>query len=317
MTNGDSRFSKVNLLRFGFRALGPLFPGLGGHLAYRLFTTPRRKEVLPTDARVLAQACAFRIPFEGRELAGYRWGESGPVVLLVHGWESHAGRMRAFIRPLVARGYRVVAFDAPAHGASPGKQSNLPEWTRAVRRVIHEVGPVEAVIAHSLGAAATMLALTERPQVQVSKVVLTGPPAELSMMIGRFAGWFKLPEPVVRGMYRHIEERFGIPVEAYSLPRAVRNYHVPGLIVHDREDSVVSFSSGEAIARAWPGSRLLATNGLDHRGALQSPEVLRQIAGFLTGAPVDVPIAGVSGDAAAQSLAGQGILRGIGAWGSG
>lgn len=51
----------------------------------------------------------------GAPVTTYAWGE-GPAVLLVHGWSSHTGCMAGFVDPLLERGFRVVAFDAPAHG---------------------------------------------------------------------------------------------------------------------------------------------------------------------------------------------------------
>ena len=52
---------------------------------------------------------------------------AGPRILLVHGWGGHAARLRRYVRPLNAAGFRVVAFDAPGHGGSGGGPVSLPE----------------------------------------------------------------------------------------------------------------------------------------------------------------------------------------------
>ena len=87
---------------------------LGGPSASGSPSAPRE----PAGPRIaqLAPGLAVRRP-RGRP-PGRResWG-AGPVVYLVHGWAGHRGQLAAFVPPLVAYGYRVVAFDAPSHGA--------------------------------------------------------------------------------------------------------------------------------------------------------------------------------------------------------
>ena len=45
---------------------------------------------------------------------------------------------------------------------------------------------------------------------------------------------------------------------------ALAGVHAPTLVIHGREDKLVGFSGGEATARAVPGSRLLAIDGMGH-----------------------------------------------------
>lgn len=82
-------------------------------------------------------------------LTGWRWGESGPVVLLVHGWESNTGRKLPLVEPLLGQGYRVFAFDAPGHGLSPDAGTNLIDVGCAVQSITEQHGPFDSII--SLG----------------------------------------------------------------------------------------------------------------------------------------------------------------------
>ena len=66
-------------------------------------------------------------------LAVYEWGEKEhPAVALAHGWELQAGRMGHFVNPLLRAGFRVVAIDLPAHGASGGSLLNVPDGAAAI-----------------------------------------------------------------------------------------------------------------------------------------------------------------------------------------
>src|SRR5690606_9574208 len=90
----------------------------------------------------------------GGEVVVESWGE-GPAVVLVHGWGGWRGQLGAFVAPLVERGRRVVAFDAPGHGeAAPGVfgpgKGTFPEMVEALAAVAEHVGPAEGVVGHSL-----------------------------------------------------------------------------------------------------------------------------------------------------------------------
>ena len=61
-------------------------------------------------------------------------------------------RFSSLIDPLVKSGYRVVAFDAPAHGRSSGSHVDLMDHADAIMAVTGKIGPVYGIIAHSFGA---------------------------------------------------------------------------------------------------------------------------------------------------------------------
>ncbi len=88
------------------------------------------------------------------------WG-SGPTVVLVHGWGSRASRLGALAVALVEAGFRVVAFDAPAHGESTGRFASLPEFARALVDVAEAAGPIHGLVGHSLGGAAVAMAMRQ------------------------------------------------------------------------------------------------------------------------------------------------------------
>jgi pimeloyl-ACP methyl ester carboxylesterase len=57
----------------------------------------------------------------------------------------------------------------------------------------------------------------------------------------------------------------------------------PALLIHDREDRIVPWQHGAALARLWPGARLLSTRGLGHRRILEDAQVTHAAAQFITG----------------------------------
>src|SRR5262249_61949444 len=96
----------------------------------------------------------------GSPVTTWTWGH-GPVVVLVHGWAGRGAQLAGFVDPLVAQGCSVVTFDAPGHGTSPEEQSSIVAFVDAIRAIDRTLGPIEGVIAHSIGAGAAARALYE------------------------------------------------------------------------------------------------------------------------------------------------------------
>jgi pimeloyl-ACP methyl ester carboxylesterase len=202
-------------------------------------------------------------------------------VLLVHGWEANAAAMRGFIRPLRQAGFRVVAFDAPAHGRSTGRQTNFVDYSGAIQTVMQAIGPIEAVIAHSFGAGAALYVLGRRPEFGVQKIVSLSAPTRLEDMLMVWTNYLGLSPRATAAMERRIVDRVGMSLKSLSVETAVASIQIPGLIIHDRQDRMVAFGNAEAIHRQWPNSQLFGTDGLDHRGALYNRPVCRRIVAFL------------------------------------
>jgi pimeloyl-ACP methyl ester carboxylesterase len=218
--------------------------------------------------------------YAGKHVSVYAWG-AGPTVLLVHGWSGRGAQMGAFADPLVAAGYRVIAFEAPAHGRSQGEATNLPEISALIRTLAETLGPVHAVIAHSFGVACTLLALSEG--LSLTRVVAISPPDTIEGLVSKFAAGLKLPRAAVAVMRERFEAQFGRDLwTRFSPLRLAQNTKTAALIIHDDADQEVPWQEGEALARAWPGAQFLRTRGLGHRRILRDPAVTVRAARFLT-----------------------------------
>ncbi len=281
ITLSKERQDHLKVARTSFRLLGALGSDVVARVAVNRFLTPRKRPLSDKAQSTLAQAEPMVIRHGNRELAAYVWEQDGPTVLLVHGWEANAAAMRGFIRPLRQAGFRVIAFDAPAHGNSTGKQTNFMDYSGAIQTVIHAINPVEAIIAHSFGAAAALYVLGRRPEFGVQKVVSLSAPTRLEDMLTVWTNYLGLTSAAATAMERRIVDRVGVSLKSLSVETAVANIQIPGLIIHDRQDRMVAFKNAEVIHRQWPNSELLATNGLDHRGVLYNKEVLRAVSAFL------------------------------------
>jgi pimeloyl-ACP methyl ester carboxylesterase len=239
---------------------------------------------LPDRARAkqeewLRGTTPLAVPFEGGELSGFSAG-AGPVVLLVHGWGERAATLGGFVGPLVDAGYRVVAVDLPAHGSSPGTQTNALEIAAALHEVARAVDGVDGVIAHSMGAHGAVLALSEG--LAARGAALLAPAVRLEHGLDRFGSMFRLPPKAVDGLRATIERRFGRAVwRDLAADRLAQTIECPTLIVHDREDTQVDLDDARLLAGAWRGARLHVTTGLGHNKPVRNAEVIAAAVAFV------------------------------------
>jgi pimeloyl-ACP methyl ester carboxylesterase len=273
-----ARHGAPRILRAVFRGLGPVFPGLMGAWAYRLWFRTRRYAGSVAEQAVAGIAGHTTLPVGGIRVAIYRWG-AGPVIVFVHGWSGRATQVAAFVEPLTAAGYCVIAFDAPGHGKTPGSRTNILEFTAALQAIDASYGPIHGAITHSFGGMALAYALQQG--VAAGRVVCLGTPARLEFLVERFARMLALPEPVLTDLCRRLEQRFTANVwELMSTDSNARTLTMPALIVHDRDDREVPWQQGRMIAEAWPGAQWLATRRLGHRRILRDAATVKAVVDF-------------------------------------
>lgn len=273
---------QLTATRVAMRALEYTAPGFGAALAERLFFTPPRTTLTPSIREVLSTGRAFRVSVEDGRVAAWAWGR-GPAIALVHGWGGRGGRLAAaFVAPLVVRGFSVVTFDAPGHGASDGKLSSMPQVARALRAVSEAAGSLFGIVAHSMGGSASALAMAEG--LRVERAVFIGPAADPARYAEDFAKLLGVGPLAMAGMRQRSEARLRFRWSDLNVPRLAATLDTPLLILHDRDDPTVPWEEGAAIARAWPGAQLVSTTGLGHRDIVKDGEVVARAVDFLRSA---------------------------------
>jgi pimeloyl-ACP methyl ester carboxylesterase len=280
----------ITATRVALRALERTAPGLGAVLAERLFFTPPRMALAPQVRDLLDTGQSFRVYVDGGRVAAWAWGR-GPAVALVHGWGGRGGRLAAaFTQPLLARGFSVVTFDAPGHGASDGRLSSMPQVARALQAVADAAGSLFGVIAHSMGGSASALAIANG--LQVERAVFIAPAADPARYADDFAAALGVGPAAMAGMRRRSEARLRFRWSDLNVPRMATRFDVPLLVVHDRDDPTVPWEEGAAIAGAWPGAELVTTTGLGHREVVRDPQIVARAVGFVRQGAPDGPLEG-------------------------
>ena len=269
--------TQVALLRAYFGALAGVAPRAAERQAAFLFCLPRR--LVHHDVPPVPPGASARVVNLGRKrIATWTWG-GGPRVLLAHGWEGTARDMVPIASALAARGRRVTVFDMPAHGSSDGRTTTLPEMARALTAVADAVGAPEAVVGHSLGAAAAVLALGDG--LGASHAALLAPAADPWFFVRRLAELLAFSEERYAGLVDRISERAGIALERVNGVALAQHLEARAVIVHDPADRQVPFAQGESLARVWRGATLHALTGLGHRRALLDERAVAVVVGHV------------------------------------
>lgn len=277
--------TNVRLMKTAVGALEALAPGWVEQRAFRAWCRPMKRA---SRWRSLA-ASARRFSFDaGEPLAAWEWNVGGPrdTALLVHGWSGNAGQMSRFVEPLVERGYHVVAVDLPAHGESAGDFTTLMGLAEAVVALGRRLFP-QLVIAHSLGATASVLALEQG--ISPRRVALLAPPAQMGPYLRRFTSHVGLSDAMGDRLERRIEAVVHRKLETFELARlAPALGHVEALFVHDEGDDEVSAASCHEVVARWPGARLVTTRGLGHHGVRRDGAVVAEVMAFVSARPSSV-----------------------------
>ncbi|WAF66827.1 alpha/beta fold hydrolase [Aeromonas dhakensis] len=262
------RFSPSKwLLGLGTRLHHTLAPAHAKRTASKLLLTPQRNQRDDTAPAGLVKQAVHTS--EGT-LMSYRLGR-GPIWLLMHGWSGSASQFYPLMSHIAAQGFTAIAYDHPAHGHSAGHTGHLPRFVRAfdelVEKMTAECGPLQGVIAHSMGGAVTLSSrrreLDALPLLLISPVLDYVP--QLYGMVARSGYSIRLFDAVVK----EIEQEYQHPLSTVDPLGRLAGRSGPAIIVHDEEDRFAPH--GDSLRATQDGrTRLVSTRGLGHGRILAS-----------------------------------------------
>ncbi|WDD91552.1 alpha/beta hydrolase [Burkholderia sp. FERM BP-3421] len=243
----------------------------------RTFRKTPPKDMTPLGAR------RFEIEGVAGVKHGHVWGKGERTVLLVHGWGADSATMFSFVPWLQKAGFRVAAFDAPAHGVSPGTVTTMTAFKDAVKGAIRSLGGVHAIVAHSLGSIASTGALAELGPASAAGLVMLAPPCTLPAVIDRWSNDFlQLTPPVMRALYAELHSRNGVPPQHWDIGVLGRGLAARMLVMHGPNDDVVPICESENIVAALPGVVFERVEKVGHVRILSDAGVIRRVTQFLT-----------------------------------
>lgn len=260
-----------------FRLGKHLPPPLRRAFHWRLFRFPVLHSRQAEQLAFLETGQPFAFPSGRYLLGGWVFGETGPVVVLCHGWQGSAASWYRMVPKLVESGFRAAVFNAPGHHASP-RVSSLPAFTQAVKDC-RRLFAAPYVVAHSFGALAAARAAKEMKDLK--GLVLLSSPENLEPLAHGFCRRLQMDPASEMEFFECLEKSLPRPIAEETALRYLSDVEVPTLLIHDRDDQVIPVTTSETLS-SLENTRLLITEGLGHRLILRDPDVIDEVVSALT-----------------------------------
>lgn len=262
-----------------FQLIQKLSPRLAAFFAFKLWFRPGRSILkrIPTYQPLGMKANTFKI---ANKTIHYYSAGMGPVILLVHGWASFGSHLANFAKALLEQGYQVVWFDAPAHGASSGKETNLYEISESIHTLEKLTGSFRAVIGHSFGALSTFVATNQG--LSPEKIIAISSPSSGIDQVNKFFGMLKIKPKTQKHFFHRLYQIFdkdafqAIDAEVFGV-----NIKQPVLIIHDQTDKIIPLSEARVLDKNLVNSQFILTTGLGHNKILHNAKVIQDCLHFI------------------------------------
>ncbi|MBS1611407.1 MAG: alpha/beta fold hydrolase [Bacteroidetes bacterium] len=280
--------SKVKWMQRFFKVAGEIAPASVLPIMVKILFTPSKRKLRPPHEALLAQAekgilktHEFQAPDKKLKVAYYTWGQGDKTVILVHGWDAKALDYYKLIPILLEQGYKVIAFDGPAHGQSEGESTHLMHFRYVIEDLIKKVGEPYAIVGHSMGGGAACYLLMES-NLQIKRLALLAIPIVSQRYFEGMFNFMKVPTKMQKLFFKGFKERLGVGIEHYNLitrPEVIKAEEI--LFMFDPNDEVISLKDNKEFLNARPSIKSLEIKDSGHNGILKDKRMFDALVEFL------------------------------------
>ncbi|MEZ4921803.1 MAG: alpha/beta hydrolase [Crocinitomicaceae bacterium] len=280
---------KLLMIKTYFTLSSVLNPEKAAKQSFDLFQKVRKKEVRRREVPFYQETRHFKVSSGKEPIHCFEMGDpNGPLVFLVHGWDSNAGSLSMFASRFADLGYRVIAFNLPGHAYYQSASTNLIECRDAMRDVVDFIDPKEpfSVVSHSFGSAvaANAFANSER---QIDKMVFLTNPNRMEDIFEEFKEMIGLTRRAYRFLVKNTAQLVGGPVEMLDVSTNLKKVNFDKLLlIHDMDDQVLPYANSFAINSDHQNVQLIRMEKIGHYKMLWNDEVIGRTTAFVAGKEV-------------------------------
>ncbi|TXD51696.1 alpha/beta hydrolase [Polaribacter sp. IC063] len=252
------------------------------YLASKLLTTPI---TFKTPNRELgmekaSQKKILHVSAIDKDIHILSYGFSKKKILVAHGWAGRSTQLFMIANTLLEQGFMVISFDAPAHGKSTGKRTNLIEFIETIKAIHYEYGSFTAAVGHSFGAVAL---LNMQANKAIFKCLITiGSADKVDDIFLNFVTNLGLDSNFGEKFVDYFEHKKKLNLSDYDASNAAKKVKIPVLVIHDRIDGNVSVSCAINIRLNLKKGTLFISNELGHTKILRDKNTTHRIVNFIT-----------------------------------
>ena len=270
----------LRIIQWSYPKIEAIAPSIAHRWFVNLFFSPIRFPIPSHEMDIIQKADRFSVSFDHKTAECYSWGQ-GPVVLFVHGWAGRASQFKSFFVPFTEAGYRVIAFDAPAHGLTKGSKTSIFDFKNSIMEIEKKAGRIEAIVSHSLGGGASLFALSEG--LKVKRFISISTPTLAEEIFIEFASRVNASTKSLDYLKVKIHKIFKRPFEHFMADHFVSLLPQPihWMIIHDEQDKEASIRNSERLIEIYPSATLIKTSGLGHVRVLRDEKVIEECLKFI------------------------------------
>ena len=239
------------------------------------FKTPKREIAMDESS----QKRFLFIPEINKNIHILSYGFSDKKVLLAHGWSGRRTQLFMIANKLLEKGFMVVSFDAPAHGKSSGRTTNMIEYIKTITAINKEFGPFESAIGHSFGGMA--IVNTNANKEMFKTIVTIGAGDKIEDIISNFIRDLGLKRIISKKLIQYLQKKWQINISNFALQKIVKKNKTPTLVVHDEKDNDVDVSCAYNIKENLINGSILISNGLGHTRILRDQNIINKTINFI------------------------------------
>jgi len=239
------------------------------------FKTPKREIAMDESS----QKRFLFIPEINKNIHILSYGFSDKKVLLAHGWSGRRTQLFMIANKLLEKGFMVVSFDAPAHGKSSGRTTNMIEYIKTITAINKEFGPFESAIGHSFGGMA--IVNTNANKEMFKTIVTIGAGDKIEDIISNFIRDLGLKRIISKKLIQYLQKKWQINISNFALHKMVKKNKTPTLVVHDEKDNDVDVSCAYNIKENLINGSILISNGLGHTRILRDQNIINKTINFI------------------------------------
>ena len=250
-------------------------------IVIQIFSTPKKFNIPKRELGMLesAQKKKMYCKKTDQNIEVLSYGFSDKKILLAHGWSGRSTQLFMIANHLLEQGYMIISFDAPAHGASSGKRTNLIELIAAVKSIVEEFGPFVGGVGHSFGGLILMNLQAEQKTFKC--LVTIGAPDKVKNIFANFIKNIGLPPKFYKKLIRYFEKKYNLTVAEKSGSYVAKKIDIPTLVIHDALDGDVTVNDALHIRKHLRKGVLLISNGFGHTKILRNKEIIKKIITFI------------------------------------
>jgi len=270
----------IRLIRQYHKTLSKVSPITAANSAFEIFRKVRKKKIKPAEQAFYNESKDTTVIVDGEEIHRYEFGNpENDIVILLHGWDSNAGSMYKFVKPLLAKNKYVVSFNLPGHAFHKANTSNIYESKETFKKFVGTLpkGRKISIISHSFGSGVVGYGLSEL-DLKVDTLVFLTTPDKISDIFLEFKKLIGLNDKSYQHLLDKASAIVGEDLTHISITKKLQKAQFNHLhLFHNTRDKVLPYKNSTQIAEGIPNSTLHTLEKMGHYKMLWNDELVEMV----------------------------------------